>query len=238
MTVLDAPRPVSAPAPDIKALEAQVSGSSFYTAMRLMPEAERAGMYAIYAFCRQVDDIADDGARDARRYQAVGAGRPARRDMCARLQRDIGCRASRRRPRLSQCHRLGMRTAAGLSPAAADHRAVLYQDRADRRVGAAQRARAQRQSRRISLFANLPLHERGKMMLVHYPDPENPPGRASPVDALSKSDHRSSRRDPDDAERTLHFDDSEPDSEPVGRPLSSAGRAPEDTGEERAQTAG
>ena len=62
MTLLDPPRPTAAP--DIKTLEAQVAGSSFYTAMRLMPEAERAGMYAIYAFCRQVDDIADDGARE------------------------------------------------------------------------------------------------------------------------------------------------------------------------------
>lgn len=97
---------------------------------------------------------------------------------------------------------------------------------------------SQRQSRRISMFANLPLHERGKMMLVHYPDPENPPGRASPVDALSKSDHRSSRRDPDDAERTLHFDDSEPESEPVGRAFSNASRGPEDTREGRVQMAG
>ncbi|MBR0646649.1 presqualene diphosphate synthase HpnD [Plastoroseomonas hellenica] len=45
------------------ALQAQVSGSSFYAAMRLMPPAERAAMFAIYAFCRLVDDIADDGTR-------------------------------------------------------------------------------------------------------------------------------------------------------------------------------
>ena len=57
-------RPAPPPAADVKALEAQVAGSSFYTAMKLMPQAERAGMYAIYAFCRQVDDIADDGARE------------------------------------------------------------------------------------------------------------------------------------------------------------------------------
>ena len=37
------------------------SGSSFYSAMRLMPKAEREAMFAIYAFCRMVDDIADDG---------------------------------------------------------------------------------------------------------------------------------------------------------------------------------
>ena len=37
-----------------------VKGSSFYAAMRLMPPAQRAAMYAVYHFCRAVDDIADD----------------------------------------------------------------------------------------------------------------------------------------------------------------------------------
>ncbi len=47
-------------------LETQVakSGSSFYWAMRLLPAERRAALYAIYAFCRVVDDIADDGSRD------------------------------------------------------------------------------------------------------------------------------------------------------------------------------
>ena len=40
--------------------ERQASGSSFYAAMRLLPPPERAAMFAIYGFCRQVDDIADD----------------------------------------------------------------------------------------------------------------------------------------------------------------------------------
>ena len=40
--------------------EQQASGSSFYAAMRLLPPAERAAMFAIYAFCRVVDDIADE----------------------------------------------------------------------------------------------------------------------------------------------------------------------------------
>ena len=35
------------------------AGTSFYWAMRLLPEARRDAMYAIYAFCREVDDIAD-----------------------------------------------------------------------------------------------------------------------------------------------------------------------------------
>src|SRR5260370_42134566 len=50
-------------AADPAALQAQVSGSSFYVAMRVMPKAERAGMFAIYSYCRMVDDIADDGTR-------------------------------------------------------------------------------------------------------------------------------------------------------------------------------
>jgi presqualene diphosphate synthase len=53
-----------------KALQAQVSGSSFYAAMRIMPKAERAAMFAIYRFCRMVDDIADDGTRPRPRRAA------------------------------------------------------------------------------------------------------------------------------------------------------------------------
>jgi phytoene synthase len=47
----------------------QASGSSFYAGMRVLPKAEREGMYAVYSFCRQVDDIADDleGAQEDRR---------------------------------------------------------------------------------------------------------------------------------------------------------------------------
>ena len=46
----------------------QASGSSFYAGMRMLPKAEREAMYAIYGFCRAVDDIADDhlGNRDER----------------------------------------------------------------------------------------------------------------------------------------------------------------------------
>jgi phytoene synthase len=45
----------------------RASGSSFYAAMRIMPRAQREAMYEIYAFCRKVDDIADEiGPRDVR----------------------------------------------------------------------------------------------------------------------------------------------------------------------------
>lgn len=52
-------------------LQRQVSGSSFYAGMRVLPRAEREAMYAVYAFCRAVDDIADDqqGERPARMAQ-------------------------------------------------------------------------------------------------------------------------------------------------------------------------
>ena len=47
---------------DAKAYVADVvqrSGSSFASAMRILPPEKRDGMYAVYAFCREVDDIAD-----------------------------------------------------------------------------------------------------------------------------------------------------------------------------------
>jgi phytoene synthase len=61
---------------DMEALWAKVRQSSFYAAMRTMPAAERQGMFAIYAFCRAVDDIADDqqGQR-AERTAALNAWR-------------------------------------------------------------------------------------------------------------------------------------------------------------------
>ena len=41
------------------AAKVQASGTSFYSAMRLLPVERRNAMYAIYAFCREVDDIAE-----------------------------------------------------------------------------------------------------------------------------------------------------------------------------------
>jgi phytoene synthase len=49
---------------------ARASGSSFYMAMRILPRAQRDAMFEIYAFCRAVDDIADDpGERGPRLAQ-------------------------------------------------------------------------------------------------------------------------------------------------------------------------
>lgn len=47
--------------------ETSVSRSSFYAAMRVLPAEQRRAMFAIYAFCRAVDDVADGrGDRQAR----------------------------------------------------------------------------------------------------------------------------------------------------------------------------
>jgi phytoene synthase len=66
----------------------EAAGTSFYWAMRLLPAERRNGMYAVYAFCREVDDIADDtrpppqklaALADWRReIDALYAGRPRR----------------------------------------------------------------------------------------------------------------------------------------------------------------
>ncbi|MDE1900311.1 MAG: presqualene diphosphate synthase HpnD [Alphaproteobacteria bacterium] len=45
-------------------VKAQVaaSGTSFHAGMAILPRARRDAMYALYGFCRAVDDIADDSA--------------------------------------------------------------------------------------------------------------------------------------------------------------------------------
>ncbi|SDV49904.1 presqualene diphosphate synthase HpnD [Chitinasiproducens palmae] len=53
-------------------------GSSFYAAMRILPRAQRDAMYDVYAFCRAVDDIADDLALDrAEKLRQLDAWRAA-----------------------------------------------------------------------------------------------------------------------------------------------------------------
>jgi squalene synthase HpnD len=57
--------PLGASQADLDEVEARVrqAGTSFYRGMRVLPPDRRHAMYAIYAFCRIVDDIADeDGA--------------------------------------------------------------------------------------------------------------------------------------------------------------------------------
>ena len=53
----------------------QRSKSSFYWAMRLLPAQKRAGMYAIYAYCRVLDDIADGQADSDEKRRQLGMWR-------------------------------------------------------------------------------------------------------------------------------------------------------------------
>ena len=48
----------------------KASGTSFYHGMKILPAARRDAMYAIYAFCRVVDDIADAETTDFANKQA------------------------------------------------------------------------------------------------------------------------------------------------------------------------
>ncbi|HZP07783.1 presqualene diphosphate synthase HpnD [Methyloceanibacter sp.] len=61
MNEIEIKRPASPPRRPI------ARGSSFYLAMRILPPERRRAMYEVYAFCRAVDDIADDGGPRAAR---------------------------------------------------------------------------------------------------------------------------------------------------------------------------
>lgn len=62
---------------DLQAVEAIVraAGTSFYQGMRVLPPDRRHAMYAIYAFCRIVDDIADEAGPLPDKLRALAAWR-------------------------------------------------------------------------------------------------------------------------------------------------------------------
>jgi len=69
------------PAPEAEDARAHVravataSGSSFLWGMRLLPRPRREAMYAIYAFCREVDDIADEAGSPEEKLRELAAWR-------------------------------------------------------------------------------------------------------------------------------------------------------------------
>ncbi len=73
---------------DLQAVEAivQRAGTSFYRGMRVLPPDRRSAMYAIYAFCRLVDDVADEPAA----IEAKRAGLAQWRDAIAAVYAGIG----------------------------------------------------------------------------------------------------------------------------------------------------
>src|SRR3954453_3340054 len=53
----------------------RASGSSFYTAMRILPRAQREAMFEIYSFCRLVDDVGASPAPHAERSLGIAEWR-------------------------------------------------------------------------------------------------------------------------------------------------------------------
>jgi hypothetical protein len=49
----------------------RAAGTSFYRGMAVLPKPRRAAMYAVYAFCRLVDDIVDEPGEDASKRAAL-----------------------------------------------------------------------------------------------------------------------------------------------------------------------
>jgi squalene synthase HpnD len=70
---------------DLAAVETLVkrAGTSFYRGMKILPKDRRAAMYAIYGFCRIVDDVADEPGPLPQKM----AGLAAWRDRIAALYR-------------------------------------------------------------------------------------------------------------------------------------------------------
>jgi squalene synthase HpnD len=69
--------PLGAAEADLESVAALVraAGTSFYRGMRVLPPDRRYAMYAIYAFCRIVDDIADSDDEFARKLPELQAWR-------------------------------------------------------------------------------------------------------------------------------------------------------------------
>lgn len=69
----DKPTPLGCDPADLAWVESTVkqAGTSFAAGMRILPPMRRYGMYAIYAFCRVVDDIADGTAPLAERTKGL-----------------------------------------------------------------------------------------------------------------------------------------------------------------------
>lgn len=74
MNEISTEKPIEDPAAHAEAVVRR-SGSSFFWAMRRLPTEKRQAMYAIYAFCREVDDIADDPGEKEEKVLKLGQWR-------------------------------------------------------------------------------------------------------------------------------------------------------------------
>jgi len=68
---------------DTPSAVAERSGSTFYWPMRLLPASKRAAMFAIYAFCRRIDDIADEPGDPVEKRAALDSWRREIRSLYA-----------------------------------------------------------------------------------------------------------------------------------------------------------
>jgi presqualene diphosphate synthase len=89
--------------PQANGTPSRASGSSFYTAMRILPRPQREAMFEIYSYCRLVDDVADSNAPHAERRRQLADWRrkvaalysgqpPAELAALARAARDFALR--------------------------------------------------------------------------------------------------------------------------------------------------
>ncbi len=69
------------------------AGTSFYWAMRLLPRDRRNAMYAVYAWCREVDDIADGDRPAAHKLAALADWRDEIEALYADRPRHLVARA-------------------------------------------------------------------------------------------------------------------------------------------------
>lgn len=69
------------------------AGTSFFWAMRRLPEDKRNAMFAIYAFCREIDDIADEPGEIEEKKTALGLWRGEIERLYADRPRNLTARA-------------------------------------------------------------------------------------------------------------------------------------------------
>jgi len=95
--LLERPSPGAFPgAPDNKddaiALHRSVHGSTFFWPLQLLPVRRRKAVYALYAFCREVEDIADgEASRSLRQTLLLNIGCSAARLLAGRPQDKRRC---------------------------------------------------------------------------------------------------------------------------------------------------
>ncbi|MEM9683931.1 MAG: presqualene diphosphate synthase HpnD [Pseudomonadota bacterium] len=73
-------QPANIPETDFEARDhvhrvVEASGTSFLAGMKALPEERREAMFAIYAFCREIDDIADDPAPPSEKIARLSSWR-------------------------------------------------------------------------------------------------------------------------------------------------------------------